>query len=339
MSIETPVKLCVVALCAMGAGLAVAALPPPLRELPPFNPAGMMAELDAFMKKPDQPGTGKYPALKEEDPSLPEHVVYRPANLAKLGATKLGVLAWGNGGCADDGAGARFHLSEIASHGYLVIASGKILSGPGAPPPVPPAGAANGPAPPLPSVLPPALTRSAQLTEAINWALKENERKGSAYYGKIDPKEVAVSGWSCGGLQALQVAKDPRVKTMVIHNSGTFPKGGTVLGEMDIGKEGLKNLHTPVIYIIGGPTDIAYSNAYADFHLIDLVPVFVASSEMGHGGTFLADHGGPATAVAVSWLNWQLRGDKDAAKLFVGKDCGLCKDSYWAVDSKKLGAK
>jgi hypothetical protein len=44
------------------------------------------------------------------------------------------VLAWGNGGCAADGAGERFHLAEIASHGYLAIASGTVQSGPGAPP-------------------------------------------------------------------------------------------------------------------------------------------------------------------------------------------------------------
>ena len=29
----------------------------------------------------------------------------------------------GNGGCSDDGASSRSHLLEIASHGYLVIAS------------------------------------------------------------------------------------------------------------------------------------------------------------------------------------------------------------------------
>ena len=43
------------------------------------------------------------------------------------GRTKLGVVAWGNGGCSDDAASSRFHLLEIASHGYLVLASGRIL--------------------------------------------------------------------------------------------------------------------------------------------------------------------------------------------------------------------
>src|SRR5271154_7589848 len=100
---------------------------------PGFDPIKMRAEFEAFNKKPDTVGTGKYPALKEMVDSLPNHVIYRPADLTKLGKEKLGVIAWGNGGCAADGAGGRFHLAEIASHGYLAIASGTIQSGPGAP--------------------------------------------------------------------------------------------------------------------------------------------------------------------------------------------------------------
>src|SRR5262245_30017605 len=72
--------------------------------------------------QPDTLGTGRFPAIKEEVPSLPAHVVYRPKDLTALGAMKLGVVAWGNGGCSDDGASTRLHLLEIASHGYLVIA-------------------------------------------------------------------------------------------------------------------------------------------------------------------------------------------------------------------------
>src|SRR5690606_40481699 len=33
---------------------------------------------------PDTPGTGPFTPLKEIDPGLPEHVVYRPADLASL---------------------------------------------------------------------------------------------------------------------------------------------------------------------------------------------------------------------------------------------------------------
>jgi hypothetical protein len=80
---------------------------------------------------PDTPGTGRYPAIKQIDPRLPGHVVYRPADLGALGDTKLGLYVFGNGACSDDGASARLHLLEIASHGYLAIAPGAIYNGPG----------------------------------------------------------------------------------------------------------------------------------------------------------------------------------------------------------------
>ena len=100
---------------------------------PPVDRAALERQAE-INKQPDTPGTGRFAAMKEEVASLPRHVVYRPKDLAALGRTKLGVVAWGNGGCSEDGASSRFHLLEIASHGYLVIASGRILSGPGAPP-------------------------------------------------------------------------------------------------------------------------------------------------------------------------------------------------------------
>jgi hypothetical protein len=89
---------------------------------PPVDRAALERQAE-INKQPDTPGTGLFAAMKEEVASLPRHVVYRPKDLAALGRTKLGVVAWGNGGCSDDGASSRFHLLEIASHGYLVIAN------------------------------------------------------------------------------------------------------------------------------------------------------------------------------------------------------------------------
>ena len=73
------------------------------------------AEREAYAAGPDIRGTGPFAAMKEIDPSLPSHVIYRPADLKAAAAKeKLGVLLWGNGGCRADGASARWHLYEIA---------------------------------------------------------------------------------------------------------------------------------------------------------------------------------------------------------------------------------
>jgi hypothetical protein len=295
---------------------------------PPVDRAALERQTESN-KRPDSPGTGRFAAIKEEVSSLPRHVVYRPKDLAALGSLKLGVVAWGNGGCSDDGASSRFHLLEIASHGYLVIASGAVLSGPGAPP--------REPRPATPSgQIPPPRTSASDLTDAVDWALAENQRAGSPYFARIDAAQIAYSGWSCGGLQALQVAKDSRVKTMVIHNSGVLNDGPGRIPGMDVRKDVLQTLHTPVIYILGGPTDIAYPNGMDDFARITHVPIAVANLPVGHGGTFLEQNGGAAASVAVSWLDWQLRGDTQSAKRFVGEDCGLCKDTQWSLQRKQF---
>jgi hypothetical protein len=328
----------VVALAAACVGILAAEQQPaaPQQPAPPQPDRGAVERQAELNQRPDTPGTGPFAAMKEEVASLPRHVVYRPKDLAALGNTKLGVVAWGNGGCSDDGASSRFHLLEIASHGYLVIASGRILSGPGAPPREP------RPAAPAASQgqgqrqLPPPRTEVKDLTDAVDWALAENTRAGGPYFGRIDPAQIAYSGWSCGGVQALQVARDPRVKTLVLHNTGILNNGATNMTGVSVGKEVLQTLRTPVIYIEGGPKDIAYDNGMDDFKRITHVPVAMANLPVGHGGTFNEPNGGAAASVAVSWLNWQLRGDAQSAKRFVGEDCGLCKDAQWSLERKQF---
>lgn len=276
---------------------------------------------------PDTPGTGAYPAMKEEIPALPRQVVYRPRDLTALGSLKLGVVAWGNGGCSADAASTRFHLLELASHGYLVIASGRILSGPGAPASDPEAPRA------FPQTLP------EDLTASIDWALAENQRQGSPYYGRIDPRQIAVSGFSCGGLQAALVAGDPRVATVILQNTGTFEGERPTMPGFRVPKSTLENIRVPMLYIIGGPTDVAYENAMDDFRLINHVPVAMANLPVGHGGTYHEPDGGAAAQVAVNWLNWQLRGEAGAATWFVGENCRLCVDPRWTLDRKNLPAR
>jgi dienelactone hydrolase len=293
---------------------------------------GQDPNFEAQRTIPDTPGSGPYPALMEVDPALPDHVVYRPADLARVGEGKLGVFVWGNGACTDDGASARLHLSEIASHGYLVIAPGKWRNGPNAKaPPAPP----RTPGPD--GTLPPPATTAADLTEALDWALAEDARPGSRFAGLIDERAVAAGGFSCGGVQALTIAGDPRLKTVVVQNSGIFADGAPRIPGMDLPKSALQALHTPVIYIQGGETDIAYANGRDDFARIDHVPAVMADLlGKGHGGTYFESNGGKAARIAVDWLEWQLRGDAEAAKSFLGDDCGLCGDPEVAIETKNF---
>ena len=100
---------------------------------------------------------------------------------------------------------------------------------------------------------------------------------------------------------------------------------GKALGPK-VSRDGLNKLHGPLAYFNGGPKDIATPNALADFEAIKSIPVFYASCDVGHGGTYGQSNGGVYGVVGVAWLKWQLKGDMEAAKMFLGDPPGLAAD-------------
>ena len=260
-------------------------------------------------------GTGPYPALMLSEATLPTHTVFRPADLSAFGDDDaLPIIAWGNGACANSPWEHVNFLSEVASHGFLVVAIG----------PMPEEGEMSR-----------ERSTSSQLLDAIDWAVAQNGDTSSVYHGKVDVENVAVSGMSCGGLQTLEVAADPRVTTVGVFNSGILPSPtGGMPGMPALGKDQLEKLHSPTLYLLGGESDIAYGNGMDDFARIDHVPVVVANMDVGHGGTYRQPHGGEFARVATAWYLWQLTGDAEAGALFTGD--GLAASPEWTVEKKNL---
>ncbi len=266
----------------------------------------------------EEGGTGVYKAVMKEEPTLKEHTVFVPQDLSVFGVKKqLPVLVWGNGACANSPWEHINFLNEIASQGYIVLATGVIpmqderYQGP--------------------------MSRSEQQIESIDWIIAQNADPASPYYQKVDVNNICVSGMSCGGLQTLFNCADKRIKTLMICNSGLFNQqnAGQAVGGMPMPpKEKLKEIHTPIIYILGGKKDIAYENGMDDFHRIKHVPAYAANFPVGHGGTYGQPHGGEFSVVALAWLNWQLKGDQKAAKLF--KDGELNNRKDWTLETNGL---
>jgi dienelactone hydrolase len=292
--------------------------------------------------------TGPYRVQEMMEPSLARHTVYRPVDL-KAVKEKLPIVAFGNGGCFMIGNAFETYLTEIASYGFLVIANGPIQ------PTFVPEGrpTANGTAqgPPPDAVvneLSPERSKTSYLFEAIDWAVAQSKDPESPYYGRIANDMIAVSGQSCGGLEALVAATDPRIKTAIIFNSGVFrgaqpeipmrgSNGESFTYIMPGTEETLKKLHTPVIYLMGGEKDIAYQNSEIDYGQIEGIPLFNANLDnVGHNGSLGKPFGGKMAQAARLWLQWQLKGDTEAGKAFVGPDCTLCRDPEWVVKKKNM---
>jgi len=132
---------------------------------------------------------------------------------------KVPVLVWSNGFCLRVGTMFQNFLTEIASHGFIVISNGGVT---------------------------PALSdldSYKDLISAMDWAGSPAAKK----YGDVDGQTIIVGGQSCGGVQAIAASKDPRVKMSAIFNSGSLGKSSE---KMELGH--------PIAYFLGGVKDVGY---------------------------------------------------------------------------------
>ena len=271
------------------------------------RPAGITAEMIATaLPVEGAPLAVPGPYKVESGPAFgsPGHVVYRPVDLTPFpGKDTLPLMVWGNGGCAINSTRYGGFLTTIASHGFVVMATA-----------VEP-GATGGRA------------TADNLRKAVDWAEAENKRAGAPLNGKIALDRVAIMGQSCGGFLSIELGADPRVDTIGVFNSGA--QGDNVAR--------LKALHGPVLLINGHERDFLMASSKATFDAIGTLPAFYGARH-GAGHTATVDHpgGGEWANVASSWARWQLKGNKEAGKMFAGKDCELCTNANWVTKSKGL---
>jgi acetyl esterase/lipase len=265
------------------------------------------------MKVVEFGGSGPYKAISVREKSLTDFVAYRPVNMDNAVARnrgKLPVLVFANGGCMDTSIGYENMLTDIASYGYVVVAIGELQM--------------------LAQHDKDQHTPSSMVAKALDWISQQANTPGSFYYDKIDETKIAAAGHSCGGAQVLANAADPRLKTYLILNAG--------MGKMtmaDASAKSLKNLHGPILYLVGGTTDVAWKNAQMDYKAIKKVPVVLAdNTKSGHGGTYEQPNGGDNARMVRAWLDWQLKGQSENTTVFIDGD--LKDYSDWTIQHKNF---
>lgn len=171
--------------------------------------------------EPEGPGTqlGSFSDVSiVAAPGLPTHTLYYPVTNT---ADPLPVLVWGNGACTNAGRLFEKTLKKVASHGYAVVAVG-----------------------PFEPATDKTRTTGSQMVDAIDW-LETSPKLPGSVSRTLDASNIAVMGQSCGGLMTIEAASDPRIDTIGVINSGTFPKGEQPMSMSTTDKETLTDIHTP----------------------------------------------------------------------------------------------
>jgi len=263
----------------------------------------------------DGGGQGPFKSIAAQDATLPDFTIYRPAELLTSAGYDgtLPIIIFGNGGCVNTSAAHQRFLSEIASYGYVIIAIGPFQKSDD----------------PRPMPFATTSTESYKMFQALDWICAQAQKVDSEYYGVVDTQHIAAMGQSCGGAQALYLSSDPRIKSVVMLNSGM---GTTTMSNAS--RANVLAVHCPIVYICGGEGDMAYKNAEADFGIIKTQPVASLNLPVGHNGTYSQEFGGEFARMARAWLDYVFKGYDQGEKIFKNKD--LTGYDGWTIQSKNF---
>ena len=265
-------------------------------------------------KDVDDGGSGRYRAIVVSEKTLPDFTIYRPRNIQYAARREgpLPILIWCNGACSGSSIGYERMLNEMASHGYVVVGIGAFEM--------------------TDSERDDGGSDEKMVVTAINWLVKQEKLKTSDYYHAINVKNIALSGHSCGGAQAIANCANSRVKTLLIMNAGM---GGMSMGGAS--PQTLNSLHCPIIYMTGGTGDVAYNNAKTDYANVKKPVAWADLSNAGHGGTYWDKYGGEFGKIALKWMDWHLKGYQQNARIFLKPDLkGF--SSNWSVQTRNFTA-
>ncbi|MDO5576203.1 MAG: hypothetical protein Q4F84_03925 [Fibrobacter sp.] len=254
-------------------------------------------------------GSGPHKVVIEtnSDKGINEGTIYHPEDMAP--GKNYPLLVWGEGACTMNGTDNIAAMSEIASHGYIVVADGR------------PGGSGGR-----------SMEKNPILLKYVDWIIAENRKPCSIFYMSVDTTKVAANGFSCGGMLAMATAHDPRITTWGLSSSGSFGDDHDLWN----------SVHTPVLIEEGHQDGTgAYTNGKRDYNGISRLghPImFFSNKSAGHGGDLWAANGGDFTKIHLAWLNWWLKGDLGSTGkgALVGNGCSWCSNNNWEVMSANI---
>ena len=237
--------------------------------------------------------------------------VYRPKDLAQGGYCHP-ILVWANGhtdnpepnpplcvtGNGQYCGSYLMLMNQLASHGFVVIASLSTITSQGNP---------------LPTIV------------GLDWLIQQADDPSSPYYHRLDTAHIGALGHSEGGFSTSKAASDPRISAIAtvsgaatnagIHGPSLWFCGGK---DTVVSCDSVKTVYSSIT------TQPAM--------LVDNL-----ASDHG-GWLYQNGAKGPDIFGFTAWFRVHLMGDTANRKMFYGADCTLCTDSRVQVMQNSLMA-
>jgi len=226
--------------------------------------------------------------------------VYRPKDLAQGGFCHP-ILVWANGhtdnpepnpplcltGNGKYCGSYLMLMNQLASHGFVVIASLSTITSQGNP---------------LPTII------------GLDWLLQQAEDPASPYYHHLDTAHIGALGHSEGGASTSKAASDPRITAIATVSGSSINPGlhGPSLWICGGKDETVKCESVMKTY--------AAATAYPSMFLNNL------AADHG-GWLYQNGPKGPDIFGLTAWFRVHLMNDPGNRKMFYGASCTLCTDS------------
>jgi hypothetical protein len=216
------------------------------------------------------------------------YTIFRPACMKE--GEKYPVITWANGTCGLTH-GYTALLGTEASHGFVIVASNSTWT--------------------LRTTSPDGIP--VQL-RALDYAEHLNNDPDSVLYQKLDMEHIGAAGHSQGAGATAQSESDPRIDAIILWNGGVPDEKPFIYVSGDREDPGRVTADS----LVERTDDATQPGAWVYYHQV------LETGGKATGHMVLIQQPERVIDISVAWWKWQLKGDQEAKKMFVGDDCGLC---------------
>lgn len=165
--------------------------------------------------------------------------------------------------------------------------------------------------------------------KSLQFLLEKNEDPDSVFYGRIDFDNVGIMGHSQGGVGVFNAITIQEHALLYKAAVALSPTNEELAGNLQW-PYSLEKIKTPILVMAGTKgefeieTVIPYEKMMEMYGKITSPKAMARKAECEHEKMLYS-----ADGYATAWFLWQLQGDEEAGKVFVGEDAELLKNQLY----------